>query len=106
MLLGGWRSFGGIGEVDDVVLLKNNEGRTPLHALCRGQRKVHRNVLARLVNAWPEAASVVDAEGYAPLHIFCQYQLELDHRILKLLLRSKTIFHNHCIIIFKYNSIS
>ena len=38
VLLGGWRSFGGIGEVDDVVLLKNNEGRTPLHALCRGSQ--------------------------------------------------------------------
>ena len=69
MLLGGWRSFGGVGDVDDVAHLTNNEGRTPLHALCRGQRKVHRTVLARLVTAWPEAA----AHGCGGLYSFAHF---------------------------------
>lgn len=55
----------------DVIRLKANDGRLPLHFACL---KPCRVVISLLLHAYPEAAHEQDEHGDLPLHLACSYK--------------------------------
>ena len=63
---------------DSVLLMDYSNQYTPLHLICRGGSMISLEVLKRLLQTNPKAASIPDLDQYLPLHHACEIGCEVD----------------------------
>jgi hypothetical protein len=71
-----------------AACIKDSQGRTPLHMLCRYRsEEVTVEIVELFLNAYPEALASQTSAGNTPLHLACRYNANADESIIQLLMQ-------------------